>query len=289
MSIEPKDYRVRAGHAVRLKKCPTLGKPFYRGDKQYREILARQQQQLDKLQKLLYADRRRALLLIMQGMDAAGKDSAIAHIFAAVNPEGCEVFSFGPPSSEELKHDFLWRAVCRLPERGRIVIFNRSYYEDVLVVRVHPQVLTAENLPHVPKHDATLWKERFRSITDLESHLCRNGTVVVKILLHLSYEEQRKRFLARIDEADKNWKFSLADIQERQFWKRYMDAYEACLAATSTPAAPRYIVPADDKKNAHLIISEILIATLKKLDMAYPQPTEARHEELMQIRKELGE
>jgi PPK2 family polyphosphate:nucleotide phosphotransferase len=289
MTIEPKDYRVGAGRAVRLKKWPTLGKPFYRGEKQYRDILARQQSQLDKLQKLLYADRRHALLLIMQGMDAAGKDSAIGHIFASVNPEGCEVFSFGPPSAEELRHDFLWRAVCRLPERGRIGIFNRSYYEEVLVVRVHPQVLAAENLPHVPKHGATLWKERFRSITELESHLCRNGTVVVKIFLHLSYEEQRKRFLARIDEADKNWKFSLADIQERQFWKHYMDAYAACLAATSSHAAPWYIVPADDKKNAHLIISEILMARLKKLDMAYPKPGPTRHEELIQIREELGE
>jgi PPK2 family polyphosphate:nucleotide phosphotransferase len=287
MIIDPSDFRVRAGHAVKLKKWRTALKPAYKSPEAYAEGIAQQQQQLDKLQKLLYASRRKALLVILQGMDAAGKDSAIGHIFASVNPEGCEVFSFQQPSAEELKHDFLWRAVCRLPERGRIGIFNRSYYEEVLVVRVHPHLLEQELLEGRAQRRKTLWKERYRSIVELEHHLIRNGTVPVKFFLHLSHEEQRKRFLQRIEEPDKNWKFSMADIEERQYWKRYMDAYAACLAATSTDLAPWYIVPADDKKNAHLIISEILIRTLQAFDMSYPKSGRARREELVQIRKKL--
>ena len=288
MTIDPKDYRVHAKRALRLKDWPTRGKPFYRTERQYRAALADQQARLDGLQKLLWAGRRHAMLVIFQGMDAAGKDSAIGHIFASVNPEGCDVTTFGAPSVLELRHDFLWRAVCRLPERGRIGIFNRSYNEEVLVVRVHPQMLAGEGLPPAPKHAADLWQERFRSIVNLEDHLCRNATLVVKIFLHLSHDEQRRRLLQRIDEPDKNWKISRADIAERQFWKQYMDAYAACLAATSTRIAPWYVVPADDKKNARLIVSEILIRTLKKLDMSYPEPDEARHEELDEMRKELG-
>jgi PPK2 family polyphosphate:nucleotide phosphotransferase len=220
---------------------------------------------------LHYASSRYALLLIFQGMDAAGKDGAIRHVMSGVNPQGCEVFSFKQPSAEELKHDFLWRTTRRLPERGRIGIFNRSYYEEVLVVRVHPEILRGQGLPEELLDEKTIWEERYRSIVDLEAHLHRNGTRIVKFFLHLSKDEQRKRFLERIDEPDKNWKFSLADIHERKYWKQYMEAYEACLNATSTHHAPWYVVPADDKENARLIVSQILLDAFKELKMAYPK------------------
>src|ERR1700733_278565 len=201
-------------------------------------------------------------------MDAAGKNGAIKHVMSGINPQGCEVFSFKHPSAEELEHDFLWRAVCRLPERGRIGIFNRSYYEEVLIVRVHPDILRAENLPDKLLDPKSLWTQRYRSITDFEEHLHRNGTRIVKIFLHLSKNEQRKRFLDRIDEPDKNWKFSLADIHERKYWKHYTKAYEECLHATSTHHAPWYVVPADDKENARLIVSRIVLDALEDLKMA---------------------
>ena len=245
-------------------------------------------QQLSSLQHLHYASNRYALLLIFQGMDAAGKDGAIRHVMSGVNPEGCEVFSFKQPSAEELEHDFLWRTTCRLPERGRIGIFNRSYYEEVLVVRVHPEILRSQGLSEELRDEKTIWKERYRSIVDLESHLYRNGTRTVKIFLHLSLEEQRKRFLERIDEPDKNWKFSLSDIHERKYWKDYMKAYEACLSATSTHHAPWYVVPADDKENARLIVSRIVLDALQDLKMAYPKATKKRRLELQAIRKELA-
>ena len=221
---------------------------------------------LSSLQRLHYASNRYALLLIFQAMDAAGKDGAIRHVMSGVNPQGCEVFSFKQPSTEELEHDFLWRTTRRLPERGRIGIFNRSYYEEVLVVRVHPEILRSQGLSDESLDEKTLWKERYRSIVDLEEHLHRNGTRIIKFFLHLSQEEQRKRFLARIDEPDKNWKFSLADIRERKYWKHYMKAYEACLTATSTTDAPWHVVPADDKENARLIVSQILLDALVRLE-----------------------
>ncbi len=222
-------------------------------------------------------------------MDAAGKDGAIRHVLSGVNPEGCEVFSFKQPSDEELKHDFLWRTTCRLPQRGRIGIFNRSYYEEVLVVRVHPQILQGQGLPQelLDEKKKTFWNQRYRSIVNLEEHLYRNGTRIVKIFLHLSKDEQRKRFLERLDEPDKNWKFSLADIHERKYWKRYMTVYEDCLSATSTPQAPWYVVPADDKENARLIVSQIVLDTLNDLEMAYPKTTAKRRRELKSIRKRL--
>jgi PPK2 family polyphosphate:nucleotide phosphotransferase len=227
-------------------------------------------------------------LLIFQGMDSAGKDGAIRHVMSGINPEGCEVFSFKQPSAEELDHDFLWRTTCRLPERGRIGVFNRSYYEEVLVVRVHPELLRNQGLPEELRDEKTIWEERYRSIVDLERHLHRNGTKIVKIFLHLSKEEQRKRFLARIDEPDKNWKFSLADIHERKYWKDYVDAYEECLSATSTRHVPWYIVPADDKGNARLIVSRIVLDVLEDLKMAYPRTTAKRRAELQTIRKQLA-
>ena len=220
-------------------------------------------------------------------MDAAGKDGAIRHVMSGVNPEGCEVFSFKQPSAEELEHDFLWRTTCRLPERGRIGIFNRSYYEEVLVVRVHPEILRNQGLPQELRDEKDIWEERYRSIVDLESHLYRNATRTIKIFLHLSEQEQRKRFLERIDEPEKNWKFSLADIHERKYWKQYVQAYDACLNATSTHQAPWYVVPADDKDNARLIISRIVIDALQDLKMAYPKTTAKRRAELQSIRKQL--
>jgi PPK2 family polyphosphate:nucleotide phosphotransferase len=245
-------------------------------------------EKLSALQQLHYASNQYALLLIFQGMDSAGKDGAIRHVMSGVNPEGCEVFSFKQPSAEELEHDFLWRTTCRLPERGRIGIFNRSYYEEVLVVRVHPEILRSQGLPAELRDGKDIWEQRYESIADLEKHLHRNGTQIVKIFLHLSYEEQRKRFLARIDEPEKNWKFSTSDIHERKYWKHYMKAYEDCFQATSTHRAPWFVVPADDKENARLIVSQIVLDALGNLKMAYPKTTEKRRLELLAIKKLLA-
>ena len=285
MKINSKDFRVRPGEKVKLRDRPTIVKPFCKSKKAYQELLGEHVEGLSSLQQLLYASNRYALLLIFQGMDAAGKDGAIQHVMSGVNPQGCEVFSFKQPSADELEHDFLWRTTCRLPERGRIGILNRSYYEEVLIVRVHPEILRGQGLPEELLDAKTIWEERYRSIVDLEDHLFRNGTRTVKVFLHLSRKEQRKRFLERIDEPDKNWKFSLADIHERKYWMQYMKAYEACLNATSTHHAPWYVVPADDKENARLVVSRIVLDTLKELKMAYPKTTAKRRRELQSIRK----
>ncbi|TMH45757.1 MAG: polyphosphate kinase 2 family protein, partial [Betaproteobacteria bacterium] len=268
MKIDPDDFRVRPDEKLKLKKWPTRVKPYYASEEQYRKGLTEQVEQLSALQSLLYASNRHALLLIFQAMDAAGKDGVIKHVLSGVNPQGCQVFSFKHPSAEELQHDFLWRTTRFLPERGRIGIFNRSYYEEVLIVRVHPEILRAEKLPDDLLDPDSIWKQRFRSIAGLEDHLHRNGTRILKFFLHLSKEEQRKRFLARIDEPHKNWKFSLDDVEERKYWKQYMKAYEACLAATSSRHAPWYVVPADDKPNARLIVSRIVVDALDALDMS---------------------
>jgi PPK2 family polyphosphate:nucleotide phosphotransferase len=238
MKINSKDFRVQEGVKVKLDKWPTRVKPVYQSKELYQELLDKQVGELSTLQQLHYASNRYAVLLIFQAMDAAGKDGAIKHVMSGVNPQGCQVFSFKHPSATELEHDFLWRTTQALPERGRIGIFNRSYYEEVLIVRVHPEILRSQGLPQGVLDKKTIWKERYRSIVDLENHLYRNGTRIIKFFLHLSQEEQRKRFLDRIDEPEKNWKFSLADIEERKFWKQYMQAYEACLSATSTKIAP---------------------------------------------------
>ncbi len=285
MKINSKHFRVRAGETVKLKQWPTRVKPCYKSKEHYQEILAEHIKELRERQSLLYASNRYSVLLIFQAMDAAGKDGAIKHVMSGVNPQGCEVFSFKQPSAEELKHDFLWRTTCRLPERGRIGIFNRSYYEEVLIVRVHPKILRSQGLPDELLDEKTIWRERYRSIVDLEKHLHRNGTQIIKFFLHLSKAEQRKRFLMRIDAPAKNWKFSLADIEERRQWKHYQKAYEACLSATSTVTAPWHIVPADDKENARLIISQIVLDTLKQLRMNYPEADRARRKELRSIRK----
>jgi len=285
--IDSKDFRVRPGEKVELDECPTIVKPYCKSKKQYQKLLEKHISALSSLQSLHYASGHYAVLLIFQGMDAAGKDGAIRHVMSGVNPQGCEVFSFKQPSSEELKHDFLWRTTCRLPERGRIGIFNRSYYEEVLITRVHPEILRGQGLPAELLEEKTIWKERYRSIVDLEEHLHRNGTRIVKVFLHLSKDEQRKRFLERIDDPDKNWKFSAADIHERKYWKHYMKAYEDCLSATSTHGAPWYIVPADDKENARVIVSQIVLDALGKLKMAYPKTTAKRLQELKSVRKHL--
>ena len=285
MKINTKDFRVRPGEKVALKEWPTMVKPFYKSEKQYRRLLEEHVAELSSRQRLYYASKRYAMLLIFQAMDAAGKDGAIRHVMSGVNPQGCQVFNFKQPSADELEHDFLWRTKCKLPERGEIGIFNRSYYEEVLVVRVHPEILRSQGLSEELRDEKTIWKERYRSIMDLESHLYRNGTRTIKIFLHLSIDEQRKRFLERIDEPEKNWKFSMADIHERGYWKQYMEAYEACLTATSTHHAPWYAVPADDKENARLIVSQIVLDTLSELKMAYPKTTEKRRQELKAIRK----
>jgi len=288
MKINLKDFRVSGGDKVKLKKWATAIKPICKSVKQYKECLTTDVQELSMLQRLLYASNNHSVLLIFQAMDAAGKDGAISHVLSGVNPQGCEVYSFKHPSAEELQHDFLWRTTCRLPARGRIGVFNRSYYEEVLIARVHPEILRSEKIPDGQADPEAIWEGRYRSIMDLEKHLHRNGTVVLKFFLHLSKEEQRKRFLERIDQPDKNWKFSEADIVERKFWDRYMEAYENCLSATSTKAAPWYVVPADDKPNARLIISRIVIEALKDLKMSFPTVTTDRRNELQKIRAQLA-
>lgn len=288
MKIDSKDFRVREGDDVNLKKWPTKVDPVYKSKGQYHELLGEHVAKLSLQQQLLYASNHYAVLLIFQAMDAAGKDGAIKHVMSGVNPQGCQVFSFKHPSPAELQHDFLWRTTRDLPERGRIGIFNRSYYEEVLIVRVHPEILRSEGIPNTPHDNKAVWDERYRSIVDLERHLCGNGTRIIKFFLHLSKEEQRKRFLQRIDEQEKNWKLGLGDIEERKFWKHYMKAYEECLSATSTRDAPWYVVPADDKENARLIVSQIVLDGFEALKMSYPKTSANRRQELQLIRKRLA-
>ena len=234
MHIETKNFRVREGSKVDLREWATVVAPEYKSKKHYRKLLEKHVARLSALQQLLYASNRYAVLLIFQAMDAAGKDGAIKHVMSGVNPQGCQVFSFKHPSATELQHDFLWRTKRDLPERGRIGIFNRSYYEEVLIARVHPEILRSEGIPHASNDEKGVWHGRYRSIRDLEKHLHGNGTRIIKFFLHLSKEEQRKRFLARIDEPEKNWKFGDADIEERKYWKQYMKVYGKCLGATTT-------------------------------------------------------
>jgi len=287
MKIDTEKFRVHPNAAIKLSKLPTKIPPFYKSGKKYHALLQEHTDELSAQQQLLYGSDRYALLLIFQGMDASGKDGAIRHVMSGINPQGCDVESFKQPSSEELEHDFLWRTYTKLPQRGRIGIFNRSYYEEVLVVRVHPELLDGEGLAKELIDDKHIWTQRYRSIADMEHHLHLNGTRTIKLFLHLSEEEQRQRFLARIDEPNKNWKFSLADIHERKFWKQYMEAFQDCINVTSTQHAPWYVVPADDKDNARLIISAIVLDTLKSLKLSYPKTTAKRRAELLAIRKQL--
>ena len=286
MKLDAKHFRVPEGRTPDLGKLPTEVDKVYRSKKHYRAILEKRVARLSAQQEMLFASNSHAVLLIFQAMDAAGKDGAIKHVMSGVNPQGCQVHSFKHPSPAELEHDFLWRSNLDLPARGHIGIFNRSYYEEVLIARVHPEILRAEGLPCAAP-DKTIWRERFRSIRNLERHLVANGTRIIKFFLHISADEQKKRLLRRIDDPEKNWKFDLADLQERAFWDDYRQAYEECIGGTSTRAAPWYVVPADDKKNARLIVSRILLDSLQELGLAYPSTSSARREELQAIRKRL--
>ncbi|HWY62394.1 MAG TPA: ADP-polyphosphate phosphotransferase [Rhizomicrobium sp.] len=288
MKIRIEDFAVPEGKSVNLKKWPTIIDPVYKSEKQYQELQQDHIARLSEQQQRLYASNRHAVLLIFQAMDAAGKDSAIKHVMSGVNPQGCQVFSYKHPSAAELQHDFLWRTTRDLPERGRIGIFNRSYYEEVLIVRVHQGILRGEGIPDEARKGGAIWHDRYQSIVHLEKHLRLNETRVIKFFLHISKEEQRKRFLMRIDDPEKNWKFSAGDVEERKFWKHYMKVYEECLGATSKPGAPWYVVPADDKKNTRLIVSQIVLATLEGLKMTYPRTSGARRRELKSIRKRLA-
>jgi len=289
MKIRSKDFRVREGAKVSLTRWPTTVEPVTDSKEHYQKLLNRHIQKLSSLQERLYASGRYAVLLVFQGMDAAGKDGVIKHVMSGVNPAGCRVYSFKQPTPPELRHDFLWRTSRDLPERGQIGIFNRSYYEDVLVVRVHPEDLHREGVPDALPDGAPVWKERYRSIVNLERHLYENGTRILKFYLHLSKEEQRKRFLERIDDPSKNWKVSPADIEERKLWKQYIRAFGECLSATTTKESPWYVVPADDKDNARLIVSQIVLDTLEGLKLDYPTTTDARRKALRSVRKQLAQ
>lgn len=287
MKINSSDFRVKEAEGIDLQKWKTDVSPVYESKKHYQELLAEHVEQLSLQQQLLYAANRFAILIIFQGMDAAGKDGAIKHVMSGVNPQGCQVFSYKHPSAAELEHDFLWRTTRDLPERGHIGIFNRSYYEEVLIARVHPEILRSEGVPDTLTDEKTVWESRFRSINNLEIHLSGNGTRVIKFFLHLSKEEQRKRFLQRIDKPEKSWKFTAADVGERAYWKDYMKAYEGCLAATSTSNSPWYIVPADDRKNTRLIVSRIVLDAIEGLKLSYPESDAGRRLELQSIRERL--
>ncbi|MDQ2870382.1 MAG: polyphosphate kinase 2 family protein [Acidobacteriota bacterium] len=280
-------YRVDNGKRFRLKDTDPDDTGGLDIDKEEaRRMLAEGVEQLAELQSKLFAQDRWAVLLVFQAMDAAGKDSTIQHVFSGVNPQGCQVTSFKEPSSEEIDHDFLWRVAKALPERGRIGIFNRSHYEEVLIVRVHPEILRGQKLPS-DCLDEDIWEERFEDINAFERHLRRSGTIVLKFFLHVSLEEQKKRFLARIERPEKNWKFSLGDVKERALWKDYMHAYEEAIRATSTKWAPWHVVPADHKWFARLVVAGTIVDALEQLDVAYPKLDPAQKKELAQARRAL--
>ena len=266
---------------------PTILGPVYKSKKHYLDILNENIEKLSSQQQLLYSSNRYAIIIIFQAMDAAGKDGAIKFVMSGVKPQGGQVFSFKHPSAEKLQHDFLWRTTRNLPERGLIGIFNRSYYEEVLIARVHPNILRKERIPDAPHDDKTVWEDRYSPIKSLERHLHNNGTRIIKFFLHLSKEEQRKRFLERIDNPEKNWNFGVGDIEERKFWPQYMKAYEDCLSATSTRDAPWYVVPADDKQNTRLIVSQIILKTLEGLKLDPPIASAERQREFLSIREML--
>lgn len=268
--IDIAEFRVRGGRKIDLADWPTRVHALYDSKSDYQERLDAGTARMAELQEMLYAHDRYSLLVIFQAMDAAGKDGAIRHVMSGINPQGCQVFSFKHPSATELDHDFMWRTHCALPERGRIGIFNRSYYEEVLVVRVHPEYLQGQQLPEIDDLE-TLWQHRYESIRDHEKHLARNGTVILKFWLNVSHEEQRQRFLSRLDEPEKNWKFSTGDVRERGFWKQYMRAYQTALTETSRPWAPWYAIPADNKPYMRARVSEIIVRTLESLDLRYPE------------------
>jgi PPK2 family polyphosphate:nucleotide phosphotransferase len=282
-------FLVTNGHKFRLRDVdPGDILRFDKDDKaRAKAALAQGVQALAALQDKLYAQDRRALLLIFQAMDAAGKDGAIKHVMSGVNPQGCQVFSFKAPSSEDLDHDYLWRCAKCVPERGRIGIFNRSYYEETLVVRVHPDILAKQRLPPELIRDG-IWKRRFREIRNFEEYLTANGIAVRKFFLHVSREEQRRRFLQRLDDPTKNWKFSASDAVERQHWRDYMEAYEDTIRNTATKDAPWYVVPADNKWFTRLVVAAAVVETLDSFDLSYPEVTKRQRQELAVARKALS-
>lgn len=278
-------FLIREGTNLDLKDHPTDFTADYTDKEEAEKDLGKNVERLRKLQDVLYADDRYSLLIIFQAMDAAGKDGAIEHVMTGVNPQGVSVVSFKQPSDEELSHDFLWRCAKNVPERGRIGIFNRSHYEEVLVVRVHPQILKNQHLPDAVKNDPDIWKKRFEQIRNFESHLAANGTRILKFFLHVSKQEQKKRFLDRIAEEDKNWKFSMGDVKERAHWDEYMRAYTEAIEATSTDDAPWYIIPADKKWFTRLAVSEVIVEKLKSMDLHYPEVSDDHKKELAEAKK----
>ena len=278
-------FRVSEGSKVNLKAHPTDFTDGFNDKKEAVKDLEKNIQRLTVLQDTLYAENNHALLLIFQAMDAAGKDGTIKHVMSGINPQGCEVTSFKGPSAEEMEHDYLWRCQKALPERGRIGIFNRSHYEEVLILRVHPQILQGQLLPDKLKNDKNIWKKRFKHIRDWEDHLAQNGTHVLKFFLNVSRDEQKRRFLERIDMPDKNWKFSASDAKERGFWDEYMRAYKDLMEATSTANSPWYIIPADKKWFSRLAVSEIIVRKLESLKLKYPVVTEAHKADLLEAKK----
>jgi PPK2 family polyphosphate:nucleotide phosphotransferase len=278
-------FRVRENQKLNFKTLKTDATGDYRGKEEAKADLEKNIERLAELQDVLYAQNVHALLIIFQAMDAAGKDGAIKHVMSGLNPQGVQVYSFKQPSTEELDHDFLWRCSKSAPERGRIGIFNRSYYEEVLVVRVHPEILENQALPKEVKNDKNIWKKRFAQIRNYEDYLSDNGVHVVKFFLNVSREEQKNRFLSRIDEAEKNWKFSAADARERAFWDDYMKAYKEAIQATSTEKSPWYVIPADKKWFTRVAVSEIVIEKLESLKLHYPAVTEEHRQDLQKARE----
>lgn len=287
MAIDSEAYRIDPRKPFRLKDAPTRIAQLYESKEDYQRKLADCVNEMDELQEKLYSSASHAVLAVFQAMDAAGKDSTIRAVFSGVNPQGCNVSSFRQPSPLEQAHDFLWRAAVRLPKRGMIGVFNRSYYEEVLIARVHPEILAAQNLPGAPADDI-VWKQRYRSINDFEAHLSRNGTRIVKFFLNVSKDEQAKRLCARIETPRKNWKFDPNDVYERQFWPQYMEAYEKCLNATSTEDAPWYAIPADDKENMRLIVAGVLLQTFRKLNPAFPKVSSEQKDRMKKAREDLA-
>jgi PPK2 family polyphosphate:nucleotide phosphotransferase len=282
-----KRFRIKDGERFRLAEidpADTLGLDIEKDDA--KALLDAGVKRLSDLQERLYAEGRWSILIILQAMDAAGKDSVIEHVMSGINPQGCQVTSFKAPSPRELQHDFLWRTTCALPERGRIGIFNRSYYEEVLVVRVHPELLAKQGLP-AEMTTGDVWRDRFESIRNFERHLARNGTVIFKFMLHVSKDEQRRRFLERIDQPDKRWKFAIGDIAERERWSDYMDAYEDAIRNTATKYAPWHVVPADNKWFTRLVVAAAIVDRLEKLDPEYPDVDEAALAAMQQARQQL--
>jgi PPK2 family polyphosphate:nucleotide phosphotransferase len=273
---------------IELSSWPTDVDAVYQSARNYRDLLANHIHHMKSYQERLYAENKHAILILFQAMDAAGKDGAIKHVMSGVNPQGCQVSSFKQPSQRELKHDFLWRAVACLPELGQIGIFNRSYYEDVLVARVHSDGFERSSHCNETSEESLFWERRYQSIRDFESHLQSNGTCVIKIFLHISKEEQRSRLLARIDKPHKQWKIRPEDLQERKYWNRYMSAYEECIKATSTKQSPWYLVPADNKKNARLIVSQILCEAFCELNPDFPVLSESRKHQVESFRELLS-